>query len=194
MFSLNGIAKVDVLQRKTFCRRYIRSTLGTICRNGEGANWYEWHHRIQSGFKARQESRAVALCYLIKSRKKGGDVIRTNTRYWIKFRAAQSFMKVGYPVVMSFRLEPGGGHSAVGRKYKAWYRNVRRCRFCSWRKVYKYEFYLHYGWGGSNNKWQAINPYTAHIAYIKKDVTVENKEQKQKQFCLCRGCFLTNEM
>lgn len=45
-----------------------------------------------------------------------------------------------------------------------------------------------------NNKWQAINPYAAHIAYIKKGVTVENKEQKQKQFCLCRGYFLTNEM
>ena len=158
----------------------IRRTLGTFCENGEGVTYGNIHHRIQSWFQARQGSKARASSYL-ESRKRRGFVERGD-RSWIQRKAAQIYMKIGYPVVMSFYVESKSGHSAVATKYKEWYRDVRWCRTrttgwwtsrrtrrkCWEEKEYKYEFYLRYGWGGNNNKWQAINPFGAHVAYIAK--------------------------
>ena len=158
----------------------IRRTLGTFCENGEGVTYGNIHHRIQSWFQARQGSKARASSYL-ESRKRRGFVKRGD-RSWIQREAAKRYMKIGYPVVMSFYVESKSGHSAVATKYKEWYRDVRWCRTkttgwwtsrrtrrnCWKEKEYKYEFYLRYGWGGNNNKWQAINPFGAHVAYIAK--------------------------
>ena len=158
----------------------IRWTLGTFCENGEGATYVNSHHRIQSWFQARQGSKARASSYL-ESRKRRGFVGRGD-RSWIQWKAAQTCIKIGYPVVMSFYVESKSGHAAVATKYKEGYKKVRRCRTrttgwwmgrrtrrnCRWEKESKYEFYLRYGWGGNNNKWQAINPYGAHVAYIAK--------------------------
>ena len=148
----------------------IRSTLGTYCQNGVGFTRSDRNRDIQSWFKARQGSKAVAASYLESRRKRRGFVEQGN-RSWIQRKAAQTYLKVGYPVVMDFTMESKTGHSVVATKYKEWYRDVRRCRSatifrCRWEKDYKYEFYLRYGWGGNSNKWQAINPFAAHIAYI----------------------------
>lgn len=52
-------------------------------------------------------------------------------------------------------------HSHTG-----WFWGRRTKTVCSWKSDHSYQLYLHYGWGGSNNGWQTIDPYGAHVAYL----------------------------
>ena len=88
------------------------------------------------------------------------------------------YLNYGYPVILSITPEGGGGHAVVATKYKERTRRERECiplawwfvhgihEHCYWKTVYDYEFFLHYGWGGSNNKWQEVGVKGAYCAYI----------------------------
>ena len=160
----------------------IRSEISTTCIGGEGATETDRLHLIESWFKARQGSRARVVSYL-ESRKRRGTIARGG-KSWMQSKAAY-YIDVGYPVIISFKTSKKSGHSAVATKYKEWSRNVRVCRSwmtgwwwgrrrredCNWQKEYKYDFYLRYGWGGSNNQWQSVSSsiYGAHVAYVAKE-------------------------
>ena len=160
----------------------IREQVETFCDNGGGATKDSKMHYISTWFRARQGSRSRVASY-VKSRKKrsarrnGGSLERRGSS-WIESKAVY-YLNYGYPVILSITLEGGGGHSVVATKYKQRSRSERECNTrttgfwwgktkldCHWKTVSYYEFYLHYGWGGYNNKWQEVGVNAAHCAYI----------------------------
>ena len=140
-------------------------------------------HYIATWFRARQGSRSQVASY-VESRKRrtlrrnGAHFERGNSS-WITSRAVY-YLKYRYPVILSITMENGGGHAVVATKYKKRSRSERKCdtrktgwwwgettkEDCYWKTVYDYEFFLHYGWGGSNNKWQEVGVKGAYCAYI----------------------------
>ena len=160
----------------------IRSQVQTFCDEGAGATYPTKMHLIAPWFRSRQGSQAHVVSYL-ESRKRrsiGGATVQRGSRSWIESKGVE-FLKTGYPVVFSFTMEDKSGHSVVATQYKERSRSYRHCenrktglwwgrtkQDCSWRTAYDYEFFLHYGWGGSNNKWQKVSPYAAHVAYVTK--------------------------
>ncbi|KAJ7380279.1 hypothetical protein OS493_010995 [Desmophyllum pertusum] len=160
----------------------IRLQVKTFCNNGQGSTYTSNMHLIAPWFRPRQGSNSRVVSYL-ESRKKrssdGSSVVRGG-RSWIQSKAAE-YIKSGYPVILDFDFESEGGHSAVATRYKGTSRRNRHCKtkttgwwvgkktktVCSWETAaYDYEFFLHYGWGGRNNKWQQVSPFGAHVAYI----------------------------
>ena len=161
----------------------IREEVETYCDNGGGATLDSKMHYIATWFRARQGSRSRVASY-VESRKKraarrnGGSFQRGGSS-WIASKAVY-YLKYGYPVVLGFTLEGKDGHSVVATKYKQRSRSERQCDTtktgwwtgkrtkvnCYWKTVYDNEFFLHYGWGGSNNKWQEVGVDSAHCAYI----------------------------
>ncbi|KAJ7375576.1 hypothetical protein OS493_040301 [Desmophyllum pertusum] len=160
----------------------IRLQVKTFCNNGQGSTYTSNMHLIAPWFRSRQGSNSRVVSYL-ESRKKrssGGSSVARGGRSWIQSKAAE-YIKSGYPVILDFDFESEGGHSAVATRYKGTSRRNRHCKtkttgwwvgkktktVCSWETAaYDYEFFLHYGWGGRNNKWQQVSPFGAHVAYI----------------------------
>ncbi len=161
----------------------IRSQVQTFCKGDQGSTYTSKMRLIAPWFRARQGSNTWVASFLEKRKKRssGPSSVQRGSRSWIESKGA-SYIKNGYPVVFGFNTESKSGHSAVATKYKETTRRYRHCENkqtgwwwgrrtktdCSWRTAYDYEFYLHYGWGGSNNKWQEVNPTDAHVAYITK--------------------------
>lgn len=137
-------------------------------------------------FRARQGSKARVVSYMaqpyfynehvdLQGGAKGG----LGDSEWVESKSA-SWLDKGYPVIFSINLEKKSGHSVVATKYKGKSRRFRRCKsyetgwwwgrrtreFCSWREAFDGKFFLHYGWGGRNNKWQEVSPAWAHVAYL----------------------------
>lgn len=91
------------------------------------------------------------------------------------------YLNNGYPVIFSINVGKDG-HSVVATKYKKRHSRRRGCHrrligfwwgkrpavSCFWTISYVYEFYLHYGWGGYNNKWQEVGARGAYCAYVAK--------------------------
>ncbi|KAJ7365793.1 hypothetical protein OS493_002512 [Desmophyllum pertusum] len=160
----------------------IRSEIGTYCDDGQGATKDSNMRLIGPWFRSRQGSKSWVVSYR-ESRKKrssgGSSVQRGQGRSWIQSKAVE-FIKSGYPVILSFITESKDGHAVVATQYKGKSRRYRHCTsrktgwwtgkrtktVCSWKTAYDYEFFLHYGWGGRNNKWQQICPFGANVAYI----------------------------
>ena len=154
----------------------IRSEVETFCKNGEGLTTNSKMHLIAPWFRARQGYRARIVSYLEKSKKRSVSDARVEygSRSWIQSKGVE-WLNEGYPVVFGFPVE-GGGHSAVATKCWKKVRRYRHCisrqngwrrgSVCSWRNAYDYEFFLHYGWGRSNNGRKTINPWDAHVAYL----------------------------
>ena len=161
----------------------IREEVETFCKNGDGATKHSKMHYISTWFRARQGSRSQVASY-VESRKEGrapqnGAYLERGNSSWIESKAVY-YLKFNYPVILEITLEGGGGHSVVATKYKQTSRSERECdttktgfwwgertkEVCHWKTVYDYEFFLHYGWGGSNNKWQEVRAKGAHCAYI----------------------------
>ena len=108
-----------------------------------------------------------------------GGRIERGGHSWIAAKGVY-WLKKDYPVIFSIDMEGSGGHAVVATKYKEKTRRYRHCyqmktgfwwgertkEICSWRTAYDYEFYLHYGWGGSENKWQQIGAKGAYVAYL----------------------------
>ena len=159
----------------------IRSQVQTFCDNGEGSTYTKNMHLIQPWFRTLQGYRARVVSYLERSKKRsaGGTRVEYGSRSWIQSKGVE-WLKRNYPVVFSFNTEGGGGHSAVATKYKEKVRRYRHCwntqtgwffsrrtKFvCAWKSDRDYEFYLRYGWGGSNNGWHTVSPFSAHVAYL----------------------------
>ena len=161
----------------------IRKEVETYCKNGQGETKHAKMHYISTWFRARQGSRSWVASY-VESRKVGrapqnGASLERGNSSWIASKAVY-YLKLGYPVILEITLEGGGGHSVVTTKYKQRSRRERECyttttgflwgertkEECHWKTVYDYEFFLHYGWGGWNNKWQEVGVKGAHCAYI----------------------------
>ena len=161
----------------------IREEVETFCKNGDGATKHSKMHYISTWFRARQGSRSQVASY-VESRKEGrapqnGAYLERGNSSLIESKAVY-YLKFNYPVILEITLEGGGGHSVVATKYKQRSRSERECdttktgfwwgertkEVCHWKTVYDYEFFLHYGWGGSNNKWQEVRAKGAHCAYI----------------------------
>ena len=161
----------------------IRRQVQTFCRNGEGATYRSKMHYIAPWFRARQGSRSRVASFRERRKKRSssGGYVQRGGRSWMTSKAVH-YLNHGYPVILSFATESGDGHTAVATKYKAWSRRYRECHTrktgwwlgkktkvdCSWKTAYDYEFFLHYGWGGSNNKWQEVGVKGAYCAYIAK--------------------------
>ena len=159
----------------------IRLQVQTICENGQGSTLTSKMHLIAPWFRSRQGSKSRVDGYLQSriGRSIGGASVRRGSRPWIESKGVE-WLNCGYPVVFSFTTERKSGHAAVATQYKKTSRRYRHCEsrktgwwwrrrtktVCSWRRAYDYEFFLHYGWGGSNNKWQKVSPFAAHVAYI----------------------------
>lgn len=162
----------------------IRPWIQTYC-GDDGQGWTKTSkmHLIAPWFRQRQGSKARVVSYLEsrKGRSAGGKIAGRGSRSWIVSKGV-SFLDIGYPVVFSFLTESKAGHSAVATKYQKTSRSYRHCEkkttgwwfrkktktVCSWKTANDYKFFMHYGWGGSNNKWQSLSPFGAHVAYIAK--------------------------
>ena len=161
----------------------IRKEVETFCDNGQGATYLSKMHYIATWFRARQGSRSRIASY-VESRKKrrarqNGAYFERGGSSWIASKAVY-YLNYGYPVILSITPEGGSGHAVVATKYKQRSRRERQCdttktgfwwgrrtkEVCHWKTVYDNEFFLHYGWGGSNNKWQEVGVKGAHCAYI----------------------------
>ena len=161
----------------------IRREVETFCENGEGATMRSKMHYIATWFRARQGSSSRVSSY-VESRKKrrarqNGAYFQRGGSSWIASKAVY-YLNYGYPVILSITPEGGGGHAVVATKYKQRSRMEHECNTkktgwwwgkktklqCHWKTVYDYEFFLHYGWGGSNNKWQEVGVKGAYCAYI----------------------------
>lgn len=141
----------------------IRRQVKTFCRNGQGSTYVRKMRRIKRWFKARQGKKARVKSYI---RPRKAKWLRSKGKRWLDF---------GYPVVFGFRSSKKSGHAVVATKYRTKTRYYRHCKKrwwrkikCTWKKVQDYEFFLHWGWGGRENKWQMLEPTDAHVAYIKK--------------------------
>jgi len=162
----------------------IRKEVETFCQNGEGFTYYSKMYYIATWFRARQGSRSRVASYVEsrkkrRARKNGAYAVERGGSSWIASKAVY-YLNYGYPVILSVTLEDGGGHFVVATKYKQRSRSERQCdttltgfwwlfwekEECHWKTVYDYEFYLHYGWGGYNNKWQEVGVTGAYCAYI----------------------------
>ena len=161
----------------------IRDEIGTFCVGGEGATDRSKMHHIAPWFRARQGSRSGVAGYTEERKKRrvrnSGGTYQRGGSSWIASKAVY-YLKYGYPVVLSITAEGGGGHAVVATKYRQRSRRERKCdttktgwwwgkrtkEHCYWKTVYDNEFYLHYGWGGFNNKWQEVGVKGAYCAYI----------------------------
>lgn len=161
----------------------IRDEIHTYCDNGEGATKRSKMHYIAKWFRDRQGSNTHVASY-VESRKRRaarrnvGSFQRGGSS-WIASKAVY-YLGHRYPVVLSITVEGGGGHSVVATKYKKRSTTERQCgtrktgwwlgrktkQHCYWKTVYDYEFFLHYGWGGRNNKWQEVGLKGAYCAYL----------------------------
>lgn len=162
----------------------IRPWIQTYCRD-DGQGWTKTSkmHLIAPWFRQRQGSKARVVGYLEsrKRRSAGGAIAGRGSRSWIESKGVW-WLDRGYPVVFTFLTERKAGHSAVATKYQKTSRSYRHCEkkatgwwsrkktktVCSWKTANDYKFFMHYGWGGSNNKWQSLSPYSAHVAYVTK--------------------------
>ena len=164
----------------------IRDEVQTYCDDGEGATKRSKMHYIATWFRERQGSRSRVASHL-ESRKRraarrNGAYVQQGGSSWIASKAVY-YLGYGYPVVLSITPEGGGGHAVVATQYKQWSRTERQCdtrktgwwlgrktkEHCYWKTVYDYKFFLHYGWGGRNNKWQEVGVKGAYCAYISKN-------------------------
>lgn len=161
----------------------IRSYVQTVCEDGSGSTKISKMHFIAPWFRQRQGSKARVVSYLEgrKRRSAGGTIDGRGSRSWIESKGVW-WLDIGYPVVFGFLTESKAGHAAVATKYQKTSRTYRHCEekttgwwwrkktktVCSWKTDNDYKFFLHYGWGGSNNKWQSLSPFSAHVAYITK--------------------------
>ena len=161
----------------------IRSQVKTFCNNGQGSTYLSKIRLIAPWFRARQGSTSRVATFLEKRKKRrsSGASSQRGGRSWIETKGAY-YINYGYPVIFSIVLDNKAGHAVVATKYRVWSRSYRECRntktgwfwgrktkkVCSWKTAYDYEYYLHYGWGGSSNKWQQISPRGAYVAYITK--------------------------
>lgn len=161
----------------------IRSQVHTTCVNGEGGTERRKMYLIAPWFRSRQGSRSRVVSYLPSRKKRlavaNGGRIERGGHSWIAAKGVY-WLKKDYPVIFSIDMEGRGGHAVVATKYKEKTRRYRHCyqtktgflwgertkEICSWRTAYDYEFYLHYGWGGSGNKWQQIGAKGAYVAYL----------------------------
>lgn len=161
----------------------IRSQVHTTCANGEGGTLRTKMYLIAPWFRSRQGSRSRVVSYLPSRKKRlavaNGGRIERGSHSWIAAKGVY-WLKKDYPVIFSIDMEGSGGHAVVATKYKEKTRRYRHCyqtktgfwwgertkEICSWRTAYDYEFYLHYGWGGSGNKWQQIGAKGAYVAYL----------------------------
>ena len=144
----------------------IRRQVKTFCKNGQGATSIRTMKRIKRWFKARQGKKACVASYL---RPRKAKWLRAKGKWWLD---------VGYPVVFGFQHSKKAGHFAVATKYRTKSSKYRHCKTsgwwfgkktrCTWKTAQDYEFFLHYGWGGNNNQWQMLDPFSAHVAYIRK--------------------------
>lgn len=117
-------------------------------------------HMIDSWFQIRQ-ARAEVVYYLKKY----------NTPEQLS-HFARHWLDLGWPVLIGFHLSGpnSGGHVVVATRYRTQARNIQICPpngMCYQNTFYKHEFYLHYGWGGQNNQWQAVEMLNVHVAFVK---------------------------
>ena len=160
----------------------IRTQLETFCMDGEGATYRSKMNYVAKWFQARQGSKARVVSYLPSRKKRWRySSVQQGGSPWIRDKVIED-IKLRYPVVLSITTE-NGGHSVVATKYKRYSRSYRVCHSrettgwwfgrrtkeeCSWKTAYDYEFFLHWGWGGRNNKWLEVTPVGAYNAYIAK--------------------------
>lgn len=142
----------------------IRKQVKTICRNGAGSTYTYKMKLIARWFRARQGRKARVASYL-RGWWYSTSKIRSKGKWWLD---------IGYPVVFGIKVDKKNGHSVVATKYRKRSRRYRHCvrilfwTSCRWKTTHDLRFYLHYGWGGYNNKWDHVNPFSAHVAYIRK--------------------------
>ena len=156
----------------------IRSWLQTNC---GGVTSSSDIHKIAPWFRARQGLRSRVQSYLEsrKRRSNNGASVSQGSESWIE-DSSVPWLNNGYPVVFEIDPARSSRHFAVATKYKQKSRQVRRCSSTTtgwwlwkknketcWTNTEKHkEFFLHYGWGGYNNKWQRVNLYSAHVAHV----------------------------
>ncbi|XP_068707223.1 uncharacterized protein [Montipora foliosa] len=138
----------------------IRKKIKTRCDGEQGATSSENMDKIEGWFQARQGRKARVRRY------------KDQTPYSYR-RKGRSWIDSGYPVIFEFLIDGkrDQGHAVVASKYRIKYQRYLHCEcvnYCEWQQEAYYEFYLHYGWGGSSNKWQELNPYGLFVAYVSK--------------------------
>lgn len=148
----------------------IRSQVQTYCEDGAGATPKSKMHLVAPQFRARQEYKARVVSYLegsfneVESRGLLVKVFGGQIQAILSFSAfnmtqlpgiQQSLRNTkGTPEDTDFaktrKLDGGGGGK----------RNLS----AHGEFAYDYEFFLHYGWGGNNNKWLKVIPISAYIS------------------------------
>lgn len=95
------------------------------------------------------------------------------------------FLKYGYFVVFSFYVDNGKkkvGYVVVVMKFImkliiycycqkkkiGWWVGRKIKIVCNWKIDYYIEFFIYYGWGGCNNKWQLVSLWVLYVVYILK--------------------------
>lgn len=144
--------------------------------------------RIAPWFRTRQGLKSRVESYLeSRKRRSNGASISHGSKSWIE-SSSVPWLNKGFPVVFEIYTGSWSKHYAVATKYKQKSRQVRRCEYTrtghgwgwgwwgwGWKKSREIcwseeekqnEFYLHYGWGGYNNKWQRVTPYSTHVAHV----------------------------
>ena len=140
-------------------------------------------HRIAPWFRTRQGLKSRVESYLERrKRRNNGASVSQGGKSWIE-SSSVPWLNNGFPVVFEIGTASGSRHFAVATKYKQNSKQVRRCssRTSGWwwwwwwkksretcrRHTEKHkEFFLRYGWGGHNNKWQRVIVYSAHVAHV----------------------------
>ena len=157
----------------------IRAWLQTNC---EGVTSSSDIHKIAPWFRARQGLRSGMQSYReSRNRRSNRASVSQGSKSWIE-DSSVPWLNNGYPVVFEIETARSSRHFAVATKYKQKSRQIRRCSSRTtgwwwwwwkkrsencWTNTEKHkEFFLHYGWGGYNNKWQRVNLYSAHVAHV----------------------------
>ena len=137
-------------------------------------------HRIAPWFRTRQGLTSRVKRYLERrKRRSNGASVSQGSKSWIE-SSSVPWLNSDFPVVFEIETASGSRHFAVATQYKQKSRNVRRCssrttgwwwwkknrETCRMHTERHKEFFLRYGWGGHNNKWQRVSLYSAHVAYV----------------------------
>lgn len=159
-------APITLTNKVKYFVKDIRRQVKTICKNGQGWTDVRNMRLLEPWFRARQGEKARVASYKGLKKPKW---LRATGKLWLDD---------GYPVVFGFYLSGKAGHFAVATKYRTNSIKYHHCKTsgrgfgkktrCTWKTAQEDEFFLHYGWGGKNNQWQKLDPFSAHVAYIRK--------------------------
>ncbi|XP_020617628.1 uncharacterized protein LOC110055547 [Orbicella faveolata] len=144
----------------------IRAKVDTFCLFGGGAttHWDMTDSKLRNWYLTRQYPQGGSL----SSYTSWWSTLPGIYRSWIR-NSAINAVKNRYPAIVGIWVG-SSQHYAVATRYRSRYKKWRICWWffgwhCTqWFYIYRREWYLHMGWGGSGNVWKKAKAFSAFVA------------------------------